>query len=94
MIVGEADYPSVNMNEMYRLQPTLAGLLGIFTLALLSPLWVAEWIGYAFPLWSMSCFSFIAAVFLTFVALARTGLITGAACPSMLRQQTYYSISS
>lgn len=90
MIVGEAYCPSVNMNEMHRLQQALADLLTIFTLAL----GIAEVIGYASPLRYVSCLSFIAAVFPTFVALGRTGLITGAACPSMLRQQTCYSISS
>lgn len=94
MIVGEAYCPSVNMNEMYRLQPALADLLTIFPFALLSALGIAEVIGYTSPLRYVSCLSFIAAVCLTFVALARTGLITGAACPSMLRQQTCYSISS
>ena len=91
MVVGEAYYPSMNVNEMYRLQPTLANLLSTFTLVLLSALGIAEIIGYASPLRSGSCLSRIATVFLTFVAFARTGLITGAALPPMLRQRTYYS---
>lgn len=45
-----ASRPSVKFNEVYRLQPTLAGLPGNFTLDLLTPLGSAEWIGYAFPL--------------------------------------------
>jgi len=94
MVVGEAYYPSMNVNEMYRLQPTLANLLSTFTLVLLSALGIAEVIGYASPLRSVSCLSLIATVFLTFVAFARAGLVTGATFPPMLRQQTYYSISS
>jgi hypothetical protein len=38
MIVGEADCPSVKINEMYRVQPTLADLPSISTLDLLPPL--------------------------------------------------------
>lgn len=55
MVVGEAYYPSVNMNEMYRLQPTLANLRSTFTLVLLSAIEIAEVIGYVSPLRSMSC---------------------------------------
>ena len=94
MIVKEADCPSVKMNEMYRLQLTLAELPSMFTLDLLPPLSIAEWIGYALPFWYGSCLSLKPAVSLTYGALARTELITGAAFPPMLRQQTYYSISS
>lgn len=91
MVVGEAYYPSMNVNEMYRLQPTLANLLSTFTLVLLSALGIAEWIGYAFLLWYVSRLSLGPGVFLTFIALAFAGLITGAAFPPILRHQTYYS---
>ena len=91
MIVGEADCPSVNMNEMYRLQPILADLLSIVTLALLPPLRIGQWIGYALPPRYVSSLSCKPAISRTFVALARTGLITGATLPPMLRHQTYYS---
>ena len=93
MIVKEADCPSVKMNELYRLQLTLADLPSIFTLDLLPPISIAEWIGYALPHWYVSCLSLKPAVSLTFVALAHTGLITGAAFSPMLRHQTYPSTS-
>ena len=94
MIVGETDCPSVNMNEMYRLQQTLADLLSIFTLDLLSPFWITEAIGHAFPLWYLSYLPHKPAVSLTFVALARTGLITGAALPPMLAIRHLLQLSS
>jgi hypothetical protein len=90
MIVEKADRPSVNMHEMYRLQLTLADLPSIFTIDLLPPLSIAKWIGYALPLRYVSCLSLKPAVSLAYVALARTGLMTGAALPPMLRHQTYY----
>ncbi len=83
MIVGEADCPSVKMNGMYRLRPTLDDLLSIFTLDLLPPLKIAQWIGYALPLRYVSSLSLKPAISHTFVALARTGLITGAAFSPM-----------
>lgn len=79
MIVGEVYCPSVKMNEMYRLQPTPAAPLSFFTLDLLPPLKIAQWIGYALPLRYVSSLSLKPAISHTFVALARTGLITGAA---------------
>ena len=87
----EADCPSVKMHELYRLQLTLADLPSFFTLDLLPPLSLADRIGHAMPPWYMSCLSLKPAVSRTYVALARTGLITGAAFPPMLRQQTYPS---
>jgi hypothetical protein len=89
MIVGEADCSSVKMNEMYRFQPTLPDLRSIFTLDLLPPLGIAEWIGYALPLWYVSCLLLRPDISRTFVALALTGLITNAAFPLMLCQHTY-----
>ena len=86
-----ASRPSVKLNEVYRLQPTLAGLPGNFTLDLLTSLGIAEWIGYAFPLWYVSRLSLKPAVSLTFVALACTGLIGDAAFPLMHRHQKYSS---
>ena len=91
MIVGEVYCPSVKMNEMYRLRPTLAALLSIFTLDLLPPLKIAQWIGYALPLRYVSSLSRKPAISRTFVALAHTGLITDAACSPTLRHQTSYS---
>lgn len=85
MIVRAAHRPTLKLNEMLRLQPTLAGLFGICTLDLLTPLGIAEWIGYAISPWYVSCFS------LTFVTLPRIELITDAALPLMLRHQTYSS---
>ena len=91
MIVKEADCPSVKMHEMYRLELTLADLPSMFTIDLLPPLSIAEWSGYALPLWHVACLSLKPAVFITYVALALTGLMTGAALPPKLRQQTYPS---
>ena len=88
MIVGKADRPSVKSNEVYWIQPSLADLLSIFTLALLPSLRIAQWIGYALPLRYVSSFSLKPAISRTFIALARTGLITGAAFSPMLRHQT------
>lgn len=67
--------PSVKLNEVYRLLPALAGLLGFFLLDLLAPLGIAMWIGYAFPLWYVSRLSFKPAVPLPLIALACTGSI-------------------
>ena len=75
MIVGEVYCPSVKMNEIYRLQPILAALLSIFTLDLLPPLKITQWIGYALPLRYVSSLSRKPAISRTFVALAHTGLI-------------------
>ena len=86
-----AGRPSVKLNEMYRLQSTLAGLLGIFILLPLTPLVIDEWTGYAFPLGYVSCFSLKPAVSLTFVAHACTGLFTDASLTLMLCQQTHSS---
>jgi hypothetical protein len=80
--------PSAKLNEGSRL---LAGPLGSFLLDLLTSLGIAEWIGYAFPLWYVSRLSLKPAVFLTFVALACTGLIGDAALPLMPRHQKYSS---
>jgi hypothetical protein len=91
MSMGGTVQPSVTLNDLHRLQPTLAGLLDIFTLDLLTPLGIAEGIGYAFPLWYVFCLSLKSSISLTSVALARTGLITDAALPLMLRHQAYSS---
>jgi hypothetical protein len=82
---------SVKRNEWHRLLSPLAALVGIFILNLLTPPGITVWIGYALLLWYLSCLSLKAAVCLTFGALARPGLITGAACPFMRCQQTYSS---
>jgi hypothetical protein len=60
-------------------------------LDLLPPFGIAEWIGYALHLRYVSCLSLKPAVSLTVVMLPRTELITGAAFPFMLRQQSYSS---
>lgn len=91
MIVGEANCPSMKMNEMHRLQPILADLLSIVILALLPLLRIGQWIGYALPLRYVSSLSHKPAISRTFAALARTGLITGATPPPMFHHQTYYS---
>lgn len=88
MIVGEADCPSVKMNETYRLQPALSDILRICTIDLLPPLGIGKRIGYVISLWYVSCLSLKPAVILTCVALARTGLIKHAAFTLMLCQQT------
>jgi hypothetical protein len=88
MIVGKADRPSVKSNEVNSLQPSLADLLSIFTLDLLPSLRIAQWIGYALPLRYVSSFSRNPAISRTFVALTRTGLMTGAAFSPMLGHQT------
>jgi hypothetical protein len=91
MNVGDADCPSVKLNEVYLLQPTQADLLSIFTLDLLPPLKIAQWIGYALPLRYVSSLSLKPAISRTFIALVHTGLITGASFSSIRRHQTYYS---
>jgi hypothetical protein len=83
--MGGASRPSVKLNEVYRLQPTLAGLLGNFILNLLTPLGIAEWIGYVFPLRFVSRLTLQPAVSLSFIALACAGLIRDVALPLMLR---------
>jgi hypothetical protein len=82
---------SVKQNEWHRLLSPLAALVGIFILNLLTPPGITVWFGYALLLWYLSCLSLKPAVCLTFGALARPGLITGAAFPFMLCQQTYSS---
>ena len=77
MIVGEADGSSLKLNEMFRLQPPLAGILGIVTLNLLPSHRIANLIGPAASL--------------TFVALACIGLIATAALPLIFCQQRYSS---
>jgi len=88
MIVGKADRPSVKSNEVNSLQPSLADLLSIFILDLLPSLRIAQWIGYGLPRRYVSSFSLNPTISRTFVALPRTGLITGAAFSPMLRHQT------
>jgi hypothetical protein len=90
MIVEKADRPSVKSNEVYGIQPTLIGLLGIVTLDLLFPLWITKLIGYVLPLSYVSCLPLKPTASLEIVTLVRTGLMTGLALPPMLRQQTYY----
>ena len=85
MIVGKADRPSVKSNEMNSFQLSLADLLSFFPLDLLPSLRIAQWIGYALPLRYVSSFSLNPSISRTFVALTRTGLITGAAFSPMLR---------
>ena len=91
MIVEKADRPSVKSNEVYRIQPTLIGLLGIVTLDLLSPPWITKVIGYVLPLWYVSCLPRKPAASLKVVTLPRTGLITDAAIPLLLRDGMYSS---
>jgi hypothetical protein len=88
--VGDADCPSVSMNEMYRFQPIqiLADWLGSTTPDLLPSLRIAESFGHAFPLSYLSRLSLRPGVSLTFSARAFAGLITGAAFSPMLRHQT------
>ena len=90
--MGDADCPSVSMNEMYRFQPIqfLADCLDTSTPDLLPSLRIAESFGHAFPLSYVSRLSLRPVVSLTFSALAFAGLITGAAVPPILRYQTYY----
>jgi len=89
--MGGTDHPSVRFNKVYRLKPSPAGLLGIFTRDLLPPLGIFEWIAYAFALWYVSCFSGKPYFSLIFVALASTGLIAVTVLPLTLCQQTYSS---
>ena len=91
MIVKEADCPSVKMHEISRLQLTLADLPSSYTLNLLPPLSIADWIRYTLPPWFVSCPSRKRAVSLTYVSLAHTGLITGAEFSPTLCHQTSYS---
>ena len=48
---------SVKQNEWHRLLSPLAALVGIFILNLLTPPGITVWIGYALPLWYLSCLS-------------------------------------
>ena len=66
---------SMKQKEVYQLLPALTGLAGIFILDLLTPLGVAVWIGYVFPVWYVSRRSFTPSVSLPLVALASTGLM-------------------
>lgn len=67
--------PSVELNEVDRLLPTVEGRLDFLLLDLQAPLGIVLWIGRAFPLWSVFRHSPKPAVSLPFVALACTGLI-------------------
>jgi hypothetical protein len=91
MIVGKADHPSVKSNEAYRVQPTLVGLLSLVTFNFLPPLWSTEILGYTIPLWYLACLLLKPAVCLTVVTRSRTGLITDAAIPLMLRHDMHSS---
>lgn len=81
----------MEMKDMYRLLPGLAGLLGSFLIYLLSPLGIVVWIGYAYPLRHMSRFSFIPAVSLPLVALACTGLIVAEYFLSLPAMNAFYA---
>ena len=84
--MGGTDNSSVRLNEVFRLQPRLVGLLGIFTRDLLPLLGITESIGFAFLLWNVSCLSRKPFASNIIVALACTGLIADTAL-----QQTYSS---
>jgi hypothetical protein len=75
MTMWDSGRPSVKLNEVHRLLPALVGLLGIFILELMTPLGIAVWIGYAFPLWYVSHLSLQPAVSLPLLALVCSGLI-------------------
>lgn len=88
MIMGGTDHPSVRFNEVYRLKPSPASLLGNVTRDLLPPLGITEGIGYAFPFWYVSWLSRKPYFSFIFVALASTGLIADTTRPLMVCQQT------
>ena len=91
MIVGGTGNPSVKLNEVFRLQPTLVGLLGFFTRDLLALLGITWSIGYVFPLWYVSCLSRKPSVSIIIVGLACLGLIAETALPLTLSHHTYSS---
>jgi hypothetical protein len=86
-------------NEVYRLMSALALLIGIFALDLLTPLALAGWIMYVFPIWNVARYSIKSPISLPFVTLVCTGLIVAGyflLLPAMdgfvsLHHQTYPS---
>lgn len=83
--------PSMNVNEVNRLLPGLAGPLGSFLPDLLTPLGIVVWIGYAFTLWYASPLSLDPAVFLPLVTLAYTGLIVAGYFLSLPAMNAFYA---
>lgn len=83
--------PSVKLNEVYRLLPAVAGLLGFFLLDLLAPLGIAVWIGYAVPLWYLFRLSRKPAVSLSLIALICTGVIVAGCLLSPPRMDEFIS---
>ncbi len=83
--------PSMNVNEVNRLLPGLAGPLGSFLPNLLAPLGIVVWIGYAFTLWYASPLSLDPAVFLPLVTLAYTGLIVAGYFLSLPAMNAFYA---
>ena len=67
--------PSMKLNEVYRSMPALAMLIGFFALDLLTPLGLAGWIVYVFPIWHVARYSIKSPISLPFVPLVCTGLI-------------------
>ena len=91
--------PSMKLTEVYRSMPALAMLIGIFPLDLLTPLGLAGWIVYVFPIWHVARYSIKSPISLPFVTLVYTRLIVAGyflLLPAMdvfdsLHHQTYPS---
>jgi PAS domain-containing protein len=75
MTMSGLPVPSVKTNEAYRMLPAIAGLVGIFILDMQTPLGIAVWIGYVFPVWYVGRLALRPSSSLPLFALASTGLI-------------------
>jgi len=84
--------PSMKMNEVYRLLPGIAGLLGLFLLDMLTPLGIDVWIKYASPLWYASRLSPEPALSTPLVALSWIGLIVAEYFLSPPARDTFISV--